>query len=569
MKKILYLFLVVLVVIPLTVHAANLVVANDGRDAVGEVEIQIIEEKFTLPYAKANDDITFNGDFDYIINKKYTVSESDPSLDELKNGTFDSERNTKLTYESLRQEAPYVVCTRNLTTGINTIPGSIVIMFKEAGIDKDGNKYDVKMTIDNIKIESTFNTTKPVSLLHGIDKLWMNTYPALQEVSGDKVAVNNGVPSIPMDKRIGTTYDVSFTTYKVGTTETTDKHIGLAFTDLDAGDLVNRTSVTESYVDSEGVSFPYVEGITLISGVADKVHLTPNSFLSVSNTEHGENTRFAGTRIDNNSDDSGFFTLVNANSFEYNWTGSHCGTLIGLMKVFKITTSTSGDYPDNVRITPTQKDILWKSSKTITMTPDHGYSVSKIIIDDVVIDYASLELSNGKRTYTKDGVTYTFTEANGVVSYTFSSNVKDHTIDVAVDKTGYVIHYDPNGGKGTMEDTVGEFDVKGTLSKNKFTSDGYTFVGWKAYYKDANGKLVELKDDKGNVVTFKDAAEFLNLYGANKEEVTLVAQWKANLLAVNPKTGMFITGVAVLLILISSFVLINYFKRKNLTNNVI
>ncbi len=42
----------------------------------------------------------------------------------------------------------------------------------------------------------------------------------------------------------------------------------------------------------------------------------------------------------------------------------------------------------------------------------------------------------------------------------------------------YTIHYDSNGGSGSMDDTAVTYDDSVTLQKNKFTKDGYQFLGW-------------------------------------------------------------------------------------------
>ncbi|MBQ9658421.1 MAG: bacterial Ig-like domain-containing protein, partial [Clostridia bacterium] len=45
----------------------------------------------------------------------------------------------------------------------------------------------------------------------------------------------------------------------------------------------------------------------------------------------------------------------------------------------------------------------------------------------------------------------------------------------------FIIEYEPNGGTGTMEQTVVEYGVSKKLSKNKFKKYGYKFGGWTAH----------------------------------------------------------------------------------------
>ncbi len=123
----------------------------------------------------------------------------------------------------------------------------------------------------------------------------------------------------------------------------------------------------------------------------------------------------------------------------------------------------------------------------------------------------------------------------------------------------YLIHYDANGGTGTMADTEATVDVTGSLRANAFKYSGHTFDGWRAYYVDSDGNLVPLKDSSNNEVELKNKASFKNLYGPNGEEVTLYAQWKV----VNPSTGIFVPTVIIGgLLLISAF---GYYlvKKKN------
>ena len=42
----------------------------------------------------------------------------------------------------------------------------------------------------------------------------------------------------------------------------------------------------------------------------------------------------------------------------------------------------------------------------------------------------------------------------------------------------YTVHFDANGGEGSMDDMTVEFDSRVRLDKNQFTRDGFTFMGW-------------------------------------------------------------------------------------------
>lgn len=60
----------------------------------------------------------------------------------------------------------------------------------------------------------------------------------------------------------------------------------------------------------------------------------------------------------------------------------------------------------------------------------------------------------------------------------------DDTLTALWKAKKYTIHYDANGGIGTMPDSDGVYDGTLKLSKNLFVRDGYVFVGWSSN-KDA------------------------------------------------------------------------------------
>lgn len=48
-------------------------------------------------------------------------------------------------------------------------------------------------------------------------------------------------------------------------------------------------------------------------------------------------------------------------------------------------------------------------------------------------------------------------------------------------KKEFTFHFEANGAEGTMADQVVEYGVSTPISKNQFTREGYTFVGWTCY----------------------------------------------------------------------------------------
>ena len=74
----------------------------------------------------------------------------------------------------------------------------------------------------------------------------------------------------------------------------------------------------------------------------------------------------------------------------------------------------------------------------------------------------------------------------------------------------YIVHFDANGGSGTMEDMECEFHVDYVLNENQFTKAGYDFAGWSLI---PDGEVV-----------FADKAVINNLHSTTGI-VTLYAQW--------------------------------------------
>ena len=84
------------------------------------------------------------------------------------------------------------------------------------------------------------------------------------------------------------------------------------------------------------------------------------------------------------------------------------------------------------------------------------------------------------------------------------------------DVVEYTIHFNANGGTGTMSDQTFEVeDPQTPLNANTFTRDGYKFVGWNT-----------AADGSGN--HYDDGVEVHNLTNEPTEEITLYAQYLKN-----------------------------------------
>jgi len=97
----------------------------------------------------------------------------------------------------------------------------------------------------------------------------------------------------------------------------------------------------------------------------------------------------------------------------------------------------------------------------------------------------------------------------------------------------YTVSFDANGGTGEMESMTLSYDEEENLTENSFDRKGYTFGGWTT-------------EADGNGTHYEDAASVLNLTEDDGDEITLYANWVANVytLTFNPNGGTWEDGSA-------------------------
>ena len=110
--------------------------------------------------------------------------------------------------------------------------------------------------------------------------------------------------------------------------------------------------------------------------------------------------------------------------------------------------------------------------------------------------------------------------------YTFNKNYvcvidKEYPFTYSFKPIEYTIHYDSNGGVGTMDDQSRTYDDKAPLTTNTFTFVGKTFNGWNTA---ADGSGTSYADEEVN-----------NLSSTEGDTVTLYAQWTTNTYTVSWK----------------------------------
>ena len=141
-----------------------------------------------------------------------------------------------------------------------------------------------------------------------------------------------------------------------------------------------------------------------------------------------------------------------------------------------------------------------------------------------IIDYKISYELNGGTNHAKNPESYTVNSADITLNeptrpgYRFEGwsdggtiphgSTGDKTFVAQWEANSNTIKYDPNGGNGTMSDSIMHTDESAKLSQNTYTRTGYVFAGWAT--------------EQGGVVQYKD--ESLYTMGA-ESEVILYAVW--------------------------------------------
>ncbi len=421
-------------------YAANLTVVNDDFSSIGAAEVQFRPDEILMSKV---DGVELSGNLVKLSNANNAYMPS---------GTADP--------------TDFIAIKKT-----DSIAGAkAVLHWDKAAVSADGTELNVEMILDNFDVVSsghTYENTNPDYNYLLTD--WTNpeTNKALLHFSAYTSRVK---------------FDVTTRVFTSGYTNPVDKKTILRFVDLDNNDADCAGSVDH-------------EGVTLIDGIADgKIHLMQNARVQICNTDYGNNTRIVGTGPALNDPETGFAAYMNTGSMKYRWTGSDVGTGVGFIDFSKVITSTSGNYADKGKITVTDNEVLWKENKKIVMTPDAGYKVSKVTVDDTPISFTP--------------------NANGVVEHTFNDVVSDHRIDVQFEPTtGYTLivhHY--------LEGTEPPFSVADNVTKDGLTYDEH-YTTEPAKNLDPKYELVKTPDNaEGDI---KGNTEVIYYYRIVKGTVTV------------------------------------------------
>ena len=111
---------------------------------------------------------------------------------------------------------------------------------------------------------------------------------------------------------------------------------------------------------------------------------------------------------------------------------------------------------------------------------------------------------------TTPGGSVVYADAAAVKSLTIKDG-KTITLYARWAKTHYSVHFDPNGGEGTMDDEAFTWGTEKRLRANAFTREGYRFLGWS-------------RKASATFPTYQDREKVLNL-NAKGKVVVLYAVW--------------------------------------------
>ncbi len=148
----------------------------------------------------------------------------------------------------------------------------------------------------------------------------------------------------------------------------------------------------------------------------------------------------------------------------------------------------STNYPSYANLTENQVAVKYGDNATITYTVDNKY-----IITDVNANYGTKYSISGN-------------------SVAVSSIIKPATVNINTRLKQQEVHFDANGGNGTMDAQVFEHSTAQTLTPNSFAVDGYVIGGWNT---KADGSDISYSDKQS--VTFTPTND--------GDVVTLYAQW--------------------------------------------
>ena len=207
--------------------------------------------------------------------------------------------------------------------------------------------------------------------------------------------------------------------------------------------------------------------------------------------------------------------------FSYDGSKKYAATeLVGFTDGEKFTQKNLTLYAQWIAGTPTEEP----EEETVTVTYHSRYpDGTDIVVTDEVLKKSNYTIKTYEQCgfYPPAGYAVGTDWLNAAGSHSFSLGytieqiTSDHDLYAYWQVNPYTIHFDANGGSGSMSDMVGlQRNVSYNLTKCAFTSPNkdYTFIGW-TYFRGSK------------TADYKDQASVINAAPINSNYVTLYAVW--------------------------------------------
>ncbi len=205
--------------------------------------------------------------------------------------------------------------------------------------------------------------------------------------------------------------------------------------------------------------------------------------------------------------ESADITLNNPTRADYTFTGWTGTDLSEATTSVTIASGSTGDRTYTANWTLTSYAINYPNATDGQNGVTNSNPVSFTIESDAIT------LADPSRTGYTFGGWYTDENCTETASTTIAQgSTGERTFYAKWTPNTYTVHFDANGGSGTMADQVFTYDVAQTLTPNAFTRTDYTFDGWDT-------------DADGSGHNYYDKHSLLNLTTENNGTLTLYAQW--------------------------------------------
>lgn len=200
-----------------------------------------------------------------------------------------------------------------------------VLLIQDAVTDVDGNKYDLQVKVENIKIKNVTLKDDVLSTVylgilqndgHGL-RLTNYNYASLNDIDNDYSSIRYTISKSGTET--ATSYDLTFKVVDKSGNVLDGSYIFSAI-DIDQPSRLD-TNTPYKYLDNSYGFGLYSEGISLVSGY-DKDTITFSKDLSYLIRYPSDSYRITGTRTDNNSEASEFVVKASSSEFKISWTGS-------------------------------------------------------------------------------------------------------------------------------------------------------------------------------------------------------------------------------------------------------